>query len=184
MRGLNLHRDERSDEVLVSQCRKGDQQAFHVLYDRYSGHVASIVFRILGEDDSVDDLVQETFVEAFLHIDSVRDPARIRGWLATVAVRKTKRSLAARYRKALLTNVLHSNAKVERALDEGTRDLAEALYEALDRLSPGLRIPWTLHRIEGHPLSVVAEECEMSLATVKRRINKADKRLKKVLGNA
>jgi RNA polymerase sigma-70 factor (ECF subfamily) len=53
------------------------------------------------------------------------------------------------------------------------------LYRVLEGLSPKLRVPWTLSRIEGGSLEEVAEWCELSLATLKRRLVRADDYVKR-----
>lgn len=69
-----------------------------------------------------------------------------------------------------------------RASDPRDRQPVDELYEELERLSPDLRIPWTLHRVEQLTLPETARACELSLATVKRRIAEAEERLERRLG--
>jgi RNA polymerase sigma-70 factor (ECF subfamily) len=59
---------------------------------------------------------------------------------------------------------------VPKVSDPAVRERVDVVYEALDAIAPQLRIPWTLHVIEGQTLPEVAAICEVSLATVKRRI--------------
>ena len=71
-----------------------------------------------------------------------------------------------------------------RASDPRDRQAVDELYEALDGLAADVRIPWVLHRVEQMTLPEAAEACEISLATVKRRIKEADERLERRLGAA
>lgn len=57
------------------------------------------------------------------------------------------------------------------------------LYDALERIPSDVRIPWVLHRIEQLSLPETALACEVSLATVKRRIADAEARLERRLVN-
>src|SRR5436190_514218 len=68
-----------------------------------------------------------------------------------------------------------------RSSDPRDRLPVDELYDALDRLPPDLRVPWVLARIEQSTLPEVARICEISLATVKRRIADADARIERRL---
>src|SRR5262249_11244301 len=59
----------------------------------HSRYVAGVATKLLGRDDEVDDVVQDVFLEARSRLDSLRDPAALRGWLATITVRTAVRKL-------------------------------------------------------------------------------------------
>ena len=58
------------------------------LFRRYAAYVATCAHRLLGADDELDDVVQEVFLVALRGLRGLRDPEAIRGWLATVTVRR------------------------------------------------------------------------------------------------
>ena len=152
-----------------------DDEAFTVLYQRHARYVAGVVYRILGSDADVDDVVQETFLDARAGLGSLADPRALRGWLVTIAVRRVHRLLRRRRRRALLFFGLVETSP--RSSDPRDRQPADDLYDALERLPPDLRLPWTLARVEELTLPEVAEACEVSLATVKRRLAEAEERI-------
>lgn len=166
------------DVTLVERARRGDDQAFAAIYKRHARYVAGVAYRILGADGDVDDVVQETFVDAANGIRRIEDPARLRGWLARIAVRRVHRRLARRARSRWLGLEL---AFLGRSVSEPRdRDRVDALYETLDKISPKLRVPWVLSQIEGESLPDVARLCGVSLATVKRRVAKAEERIRRL----
>jgi RNA polymerase sigma-70 factor (ECF subfamily) len=133
----------------------------------------------MGNDGELDDIVQETFVDAMDALQSLREPSEVRRWLVTIAVRRAYRALARSRRRRWFGFQL---AEVSpKSGDRRDSEPAHALYEALDKLSPDLRVPWVLHRIEQESLPEVARLCDVSLATIKRRIADADERLKRRL---
>jgi RNA polymerase sigma-70 factor (ECF subfamily) len=71
-----------------------------------------------------------------------------------------------------------------RCSDPRDRAAVDDLYEALSRVPPDLRIPWILHRVEHLSLPETAAACDVSLATVKRRIKDAEERLERRVGPA
>lgn len=169
------------DEVLVGRIlRGGDAQAFRDLYGRHSRYVAGVVFRLMGDDADLEDIVQDTFVRASERLDTLRDPAQVRPWLVTIAVRLAQSRMTRRRRRQWLRQQITRAAPT--MSDPRDRAPADELYSALDQVPDKLRIPWILSRVEGQRLEDVAAACKVSLATVKRRIADAQARLDRRLG--
>jgi RNA polymerase sigma-70 factor (ECF subfamily) len=167
------------DSGLVTRIQSDDDAAFAELYQRHAGYVARVVYRLMGDDADVDDIVQDTFVDAADGIANVHEPASIRRWLVVIAVRRVRRTLARRRRRRWFGGQLAEMAP--RASNPEDRRLVDELYDALDRIPDQMRIPWVLARVEQQPLQDVADACSVSLATVKRRILEADERLERKL---
>jgi len=64
-----------------------------------------------------------------------------------------------------------------RVSDPAQQQEVHALYRALEQVPPKHRVAWTLHRVEGFTLPEVADQCEASLATVKRWVAKVDEQV-------
>jgi RNA polymerase sigma-70 factor (ECF subfamily) len=157
-----------------------DAESFEALYAAHARYVAGVVHRIIGRNDGeLDDIVQETFLDAFESLDTAADPSSMRAWLVTVAVRRTRRILARRRRRALFA--FWAKDYAPRASDPRDKSSVEDLYDALERIPEDLRIPWVLHRIGQLALPETAAACEVSLATVKRRIAQAEERIQRRL---
>jgi RNA polymerase sigma-70 factor, ECF subfamily len=167
---LRLVSEEDAD--LVARASRGDERAFAQLYRRYAKYVAGVVFRLMGDEGELDDIVQETFVDANAGLRSLRDPGGVRSWLVTIAVRKVARRLERRRRQRLFLGLFGRSEP--RAVTPAIESDVYVLYERLGAVSPERRIPWSLHHIEGMTLPEVADHCGVSLATVKRRIQEAD----------
>src|SRR5262249_39524958 len=69
---------------------------FRTIFERYSHYVATIAFRLLGRNDEVDDVVQDVFMQVHRRLSTIR-PDAVRGWLAVVTVRATRRRLRRRW---------------------------------------------------------------------------------------
>lgn len=153
---------------------------FEAVYAKHARYVAGVVHRLMGNDGDLDDIVQETFVDAIDGLARLNDPSAVRAWLVTVAVRRTRRVLARRRRRAMFAFWVADFAP--RSSDPRDRQAVDELYDALARVPEDLRIPWILHRVEHLSLPETAAACEVSLATVKRRIAEAEERLERRLG--
>lgn len=142
------------------------------LFADYAGYVATVVLRVLGRDHEVDDVVQEVFLDAMSGLRSVQNPAAVRGWLKTIAVRKACRHLRKRKVRAFLG--LERDCCYEHVADPSCgpeeRALLGRVYRQLDLLPVSDRVAWTLRHVDGEQLETIATLCGCSLATVKRRI--------------
>lgn len=170
---------ESDDAVLVERFRKGDERAFEEIYNRHAKVLASIIYRMLGDDLELDDIVQDTFIIASKKMDGLREPSRLRSWLITIAVRRVRHTIASRGRKRMMKRALKWNAPPASVPSAASR--LEALVHALETLSPKLRIPWHLHRVEGETLADTARISGVSVATVKRRVHEADQLIERRL---
>ncbi|HET7856920.1 MAG TPA: bifunctional nuclease domain-containing protein, partial [Gaiellaceae bacterium] len=86
---------ERTDSELVAAALAGERAAFGVLLDRHGRGVRTVVRRLLGEDDA-EDVAQEAFLQAYLGLGRLRDPARFGAWLCAIAVNLAKMRLRER----------------------------------------------------------------------------------------
>ncbi len=152
--------------------------SFEELYRRHSGLVATIALRLLGRPDDVDDIVHDTFLQARRALPKLRDARAVKGWLATITVRVARRSLRrSRLRQRIgLATVPPDEAALDR-LSADDYEYVQSAYASLSRLPTPERIAWVLRRVHGAQLAAVAEMCECSLATAKRRIAAADHKL-------
>lgn len=138
-------------------------------YARYVGHIA---LRILGRPEDVEDVVQDVFLDAHQRIATLRDPEALKGFLATLTVRKSVRALKRRAMRRFFgfdegfdyTQIADASASPHE------RTLVAEVYRVLDELPAEQRSAWVLRYVAGEKVERVAELCGCSLATVKRRI--------------
>lgn len=166
-----VHEIVPDDEVLVAQAIAGNERAFSALYRRHARYVAGIVYRILGSDADLEDIVQEGFVDASRALSSLNEPKDFRPWLARIVVRRVHKRIARQRRWRWLAGSVAQVAPT--SSDPRGREKVDALYEILSSMSADLHVPWALHHVEGQTLPEVAAACGVSLATVKRRIAEA-----------
>jgi RNA polymerase sigma-70 factor (ECF subfamily) len=163
---------ERSDEELISLASEGDEHAFGALYRRHAEYVAGIVFRLIGSDADVDDVVQLTFIEALRGLSRVEQAESFRGWLYRLSVCQVNRRLKKRWRADRLRAALEWIVPKRADLRDGFAE--RDLRVLLAKVAPEDRIAWLLHHVQGETLPETARLCETSLATVKRRIARAE----------
>jgi RNA polymerase sigma-70 factor (ECF subfamily) len=153
--------------------------SLELVFRRYSRYVAAVALRLLGRDDEIDDVVQEVFLQALKGLERLREPAAVKGWLATVTVRVAGRKLRVRRLRGFFG--LDDRPEYEQLATADTppdeRALLARVYALLDQLTVSERLAWTLRHVEGEQLDDVARICGVSLATAKRRIASAQAKL-------
>ena len=166
------------DHAIVKALRAGQSRGSAALFDRYHTHIRRVLVRVLGADLELPDLVQEVFLSAIGSIERLDRPESLRGWLASIAVFTARGRLRRRNRWSFL-HFLPSDELPEIPADSACPEVGEALhatYRVLDRLPVEERIVFALRFIDGMELTEVAEACDLSVSTVKRRLTKATAR--------
>src|SRR2546426_6322801 len=77
---------EDSDAALVKRAREGDQDAFRVLVERHSVKLFQLIYRMIGNEQDAEDMVQETFLRAYKQLDRFESRAGFGTWLHRIAV--------------------------------------------------------------------------------------------------
>jgi len=171
---------EPSDADLARRIARGERWAEEAFYRRHAAQVLTLAQRLLGNSWDAEDVTQETFVTAFAIWSQLRDLERARSWLMQIAVHKVHRQFRRRRLLRLLgldrnADDLPLDALAREDLSAEARSELMVLDNALKLLAPKTKIPWMLRYVEGLPLEEVAERCDCSLATVKRRIADAQR---------
>lgn len=166
------------DETLVRGLRRRDPAAMAAFCERYSDHVLRVLARVLGADSELADLHHDVFVRALGALQKIREPDRLKAWVSIIAVNVARNALKRRYRQRWLRFGKPEDLPEPHAV-EASEEQTEALrrtYALLDQLPREERIAFSLRIIDGMKLTEAAEACEVSLATIKRRLSRAEQR--------
>jgi RNA polymerase sigma factor (sigma-70 family) len=159
------------DAELVSAARRGDKRAFVEIVARHQAMVCGIALAILGDFAASEDAGQEAFLAAWRKIHELRDPDRLRSWLAQIARNAALGQLrTARPHEAIEENldlVDQTPGPVEAV---ATEEEAELVRQSLARLPQIYRVPLILYYREGQSVRAVAESLGISEDAVKQRL--------------
>src|SRR5262249_52327940 len=97
---LQTARSELSDEEVVVRIRAGDRRLFALLMRRHNQRLYRAARSILRDEAEAEDVVQETYVSAFVHLDQFNGSARFSTWLTRIAVHEALRRSKRRRRCA------------------------------------------------------------------------------------
>lgn len=161
---------------LLARLKAGDDLAREQLVVRYQRLVTKIVFRSLGSHSEVEDTVHDVFVEALDKIRQVHHAEALTVWMMRVTTSVVHAVLRRRARRRWL-QLFAPNDLPEQEVqpaDGSARETLRHLYGALDRLPDAERMAFSLRYLCDLDLADTAHSCGCSLATIKRRLARAE----------
>jgi RNA polymerase sigma-70 factor (ECF subfamily) len=167
-----------SDLEIIGALHARSAAGGAALYDRYERHVRKVLLRVLGQSSDLNDLVQEVFITAINTIDRVVGPDSLRPWLTSIAVLTARSAIRRRVRRRILL-LTPGDDLPETEAPVSTPEVGEALrttYRVLEKMPADERIAFALRFIDGMELVEVAQACRVSLATIKRRVQRSRQR--------
>lgn len=175
-----------SDAALVVAARAGEAWAREALFRRYIRMVFGLVYRLVGRDDEVEDLVQDCFAQALAHLGRLAEPQAFGAWLTSVVVRTThkalrRRAVANRLGLRRRREALDVESLVSRSAPADVVAELQSVYRIIDGLPPRVRIALVLRRVEGMSQDEVAAAMDISVSTAKRLIVEAELALEAAL---
>ncbi len=167
-----------TDAQLVERCRAGDPAAWNELVERFSRYVYAIAVRAyrLAEHDA-EDVFQEVFAKTFERLDSLREDAAIRPWIAQL----TRNACVDRLRAGAREQP--SDEPRAEELDAAIEQLDEALdvHEGLQALSPNCREILDRFFSRDESYRVIGEALDLPAGTIASRISRCLAKLREKL---
>lgn len=166
--------------ALLDRARAGDERALRSLYASYQSQVRGHLFRLLGPDSEIDDLVQTVFARAFGALDQFKGNSAFSTWLYRITANTTHNVLRQRFRRNRVKNAFQwfavsADANVQRATCVDARDEAQRV---LGLLKPELREVFVLYHYEGLTLQEISNILEKPVSTVGDQLSRARKKLR------
>jgi RNA polymerase sigma-70 factor, ECF subfamily len=181
--------------ALVAAIRRGESQAFEKLVSRYEQRVFAVAQRITKNREDAEDVVQETFYKAFLHLDGFQEKSLLSTWLMRIAINQALSLL--RRRRGSLEVSPESGEDGAKSIPEvfvdqspnpeescWRREHSELLTEAIDRLNPAMRTTILLRDIQEYSAEETARILDMSISAVKSRVFRGRRELSGAVNRA
>lgn len=170
-----------SDEELARRVRGGETALYEVLMRRYNQRLYRVARGIVRDEAEAEDVVQQAYVNAYLHLDQFAERARFSTWLTRIAVyeglgrlRRRKRSPVAAQDPAVedgMDAIVAPGISPEQEAFAG--ELRGVLEEAIDGLPDGYRSVFVLRELEGLSTAETAECLDASEEAIKTRLHRA-----------
>jgi RNA polymerase sigma-70 factor (ECF subfamily) len=160
---------------LIRRCQEGDSIAFEKLYKIYRLDVYRNLYRILGPNFEIEDIIQEVFFQVFKSIRSFRGRSKFSTWLYRLTVNIALQELRKNRKRPLPNSESHisslaanPNTSPLNVLEE--KELQSIVYRILEKLPPKKRIVFIMHEIQGIPAAEIAKIVRAPLFTVRTRL--------------
>lgn len=174
--------DRTGDAQLVEAAARGDRAAMAAVWDRYSDFVRGVLYGALGRDGALEDLTQEVFLAFVRSAKSVSDGAKLRGFLAGVAVRLA--AMEIRRRRVRRWLVLSPTGELPEPAasphDAESQQVLSALERVLGAMSQRRRMAFVLRHVQGLEMLEVAAALAISESTLRRELSRAKDHLLRV----
>ncbi|MFN8647754.1 MAG: sigma-70 family RNA polymerase sigma factor [Gemmatimonadales bacterium] len=172
--------------ALIEAHLAGDRRAFGQIVSRYQVRLLNFVYRMIGDRERAEDLVQEAFLRVYRHLDRFDRTRKFSTWVYTIASNLAKNELRNRSRSPLIAfdqgrATEDEEPRVVEYEDAASRP--DQLYEqrhlralvdqTVARLSSHHREVFVLRELEGKSYEEIAEIMHCNLGTVKSRLNRA-----------
>jgi len=186
-----------ADADVVAWAQEGHESAFRELIRRYQRPVFSLIYRMVRDRETAEDLAQETFVKVLNAIDTYRPEHKFSSWIFKIANntaidqlrRKELDTLSLEGAPDAVTperqaaTALQIGSGGESPLEEiEARELGAQIEAAIGKLRPEYRACIILRHVEGRPYEEIAEILGLPLGTVKTYIHRARGELRDLLG--
>ena len=143
------------------------------MFETFSKPVFTAIFRIVGDYDAANDVLQDAFLDVFRYLKDFRGDSALKTWITTIAIRKSIRYLKSTKRFDSL------DEKIDKEAESWNGDFtAEYLEKAIQSLPERARAVFVAYSIEGYKHSEIAGMLGISEGTSKSTLNYAKKLLR------
>lgn len=181
------------DELLLEGLRAGDESAYECLLERFQQPIYNLVHRLLDDPSEASDVVQDVFLKVFRNVTSFRSQSSLKTWIYRIAVNEAynRRRWFGRHRRpeVELESEDANGGWLEHLSDPArspydtvlNEEWRVAIERALEGLNPVFRSAVVLRDLEDLSYEEIADVLDVSLGTVKSRIQRGRESLRKSL---
>ena len=180
--------DREINERVIEACRRGDREAFRVLFETYKDRVYSVsLYYFKGDEALAHDVTQQVFLRLMTKIGQFRRDAEFTTWLYRLVVNACADEQRRRWRFLPFGDgfgMREKSAEVKSQEERYARvELADCVKAAISDLRPKLRLPILLKYVEGLSYDEMADVLHCSKGTVASRLNRGHKILARRLAH-
>jgi RNA polymerase sigma-70 factor (ECF subfamily) len=181
---------EESDAALVTRAREGDQDAFRLLVERHSVRLFQLAFRMSGNEQDAEDLVQETFLRAYKQLNRFQSRAGLGTWLYRIAANCSLDLLRRQKRRGELETVEFDSEEAFPAILSDAPAPDQQLYHGevrqkvesvMRELTPMERTAFVLRHFEGLSIEEIGSALGVSSGATKQSIFRAVQKMRRAL---
>ena len=175
---VNLQSNEESSAALLRRCLSNDPDACNELYTKYNRRIFNTAYKILGEESSAEDALQETLLNVYRGLSKFRGDSKVSTWISRITINVCLGMLRKGKNKRFIELEDGMTGELPAEDTSFTNPLAYAQLEelrslvrhTLNRMSEKQSVVVRLHDMEGNTIQEIAEIIDCPVGTVKSRL--------------
>ena len=184
---------EMGEKELLKKCRQGDRDAFNILVQTYQRQVINLAYGMLSDTEDATDAAQEVFIKVYRNIDRFEGKSSLSTWIYRITSNVCKDFLRKRTRTIQSVSIYESSEddddrpmeiKDSSPTPQEHMEITETQREvrkALDELPEEYKSVFVMYDLEGLSYDDISNVLQCPVGTIKSRLNRARKALKKNL---
>jgi len=170
-------------DELVERCLSGDSLGYKELYQRYSKAMYNTCLRILNNVAEAEDVLQESFIEAFKNLGGFEYRTSFGGWLKQICINRSINQLKKRRIDWVdMEKIAGYDSAEELPIDETELTLkVESVKKAIMKLPDGYRTVLSLYLLEGYDHEEISEILNVAESTTRTQFMRAKQKLLQLL---
>jgi RNA polymerase sigma factor (sigma-70 family) len=173
-------RDHSTDTQLARRAAQGDRAAQREIFRRLKSTVHATLYRVLGSNDHMEDLLQDAFIEIFRSLATFRGESKLTTWAGPITARVAFHYLRSkRVRKSKEQETRPVTLRVVSSVEDDAqhREGLGRVYSLLGRLKPEQHIALALFMVDGRSIEEIALLTGVSRVAAKNRISRGRRKL-------
>lgn len=169
---------------IIERSKKGNRQAQYQLYRQYAKAMFNICNRMMNDRADAEDMLQESFSEAFRRLDSFRSESTFGAWLKMIVVNRCINEIKRKKTQLEFFDDMSPFEDEEDLTDDQSAGLSpERIKKAMEELPKGSRMIFSLYLLEGYDHQEISEILNISESNSKTQYMRAKQRIKEILKN-
>lgn len=174
----DIHRE------IIELSKQGNPRAQYQLYQLYSKAMYNICMRMLKKREEAEDLLQDSFTDAFMKLDSFRYESSFGAWLKRIVINKCINSLQKRKVELVFPEHQVEQEPEDEIADYGRIEMdVRRIHKAVEELPHGYRVIFSLYALEGYDHTEISRVLGISESTSKSQYLRAKKKIREFLNN-
>jgi RNA polymerase sigma factor (sigma-70 family) len=179
---------EKENEV-IDRIIKGEKELYEVIMRKYNQRLYRIARSIIKDESEIDDVLQETYIKAFEHLNQFEGRSQFSTWLTRILINQANASILKKNRRQnsiggkLSDDIKAAAPSFEPSPDQQiiNKELKQHLEDAIDHLPENMRAVYIMREVEGLSVVETSECLNISAENVKTRLHRSKAMLKDLL---
>jgi len=168
---------------IIELSKAGNSKAQYQLYQLYARAMYNICYRMMNNREEAEDMLQESFTDAFLSLNAFKFESAFGAWLKRITINKCINALKKRKADLIPVENLPEYPSGTETENEIPGLSTEQVHQAMEKLPEGYRVVFSLYLLEGYDHAEISQIMGISEATSKSQYSRAKQRIKEIIIN-